>query len=326
MSPRADDAMAPRSFAAVAFIVMLLGPESTAGAAGSAAAARDAAGTKSRRVGLRGASCSTQSDCPAQQYCDDTSSCYACSYLADPKAKCDALGGDCCSAAFLTQCTSNPKECRGSACTAALEEACGADRHDVFACAQCSGHHQHQLQAAGCNNSAIVAWCTDVPPAAVDHFPGSRILLDNTTWGDEVNTWTKGAKSQQWSLCYSSFTDDASTPAALHRQCDMHNTTVVFARNALGYVFGGYVRRRTPASPARHSFRHPRDQQPTRQAHHPRYIIAATWSTHGRSVSNCRLTTAKTDAETATRTLTRFFPWKESLSHPAQCRSVRTSA
>ncbi len=78
--------------------------------------------------------------------------------------------------------------------------------------------------------------------------------------------------SQVWSLCYSSLTDDASTPPVFHRQCDMHSTTVVFARNALGNVFRGYVRRRTPASPARHSFGRTRDQHPTRQA--PTHVIS----------------------------------------------------
>jgi hypothetical protein len=38
-----------------------------------------------------------------------------------------------------------------SACSAAMQAACGGNRSDVFACAQCSGEHQRELQAAGCS-------------------------------------------------------------------------------------------------------------------------------------------------------------------------------
>ena len=74
------------------------------------------------------------------------------------------------------------------------------------------------------------------------HFPGSRIILNNATWGEAVNTWAKEPAAQVWSLCYSSFTDNHDTPATFHTQCDQHNITVAFARNSLGYTFGGYVR------------------------------------------------------------------------------------
>ena len=43
-------------------------------------------------------SCSAPSDCPIAQY---YYSCDNCGYLSSHKAKCDALGGDCCSATFL---------------------------------------------------------------------------------------------------------------------------------------------------------------------------------------------------------------------------------
>ena len=36
--------------------------------------------------------------------------------------------------------------------------------------------------------------------------------------------------------------DDASSPTAFHKQCDMYNTTMVVVRNSLGFTFGGYVR------------------------------------------------------------------------------------
>ena len=58
-----------------------------------------------------------------------------------------------------------------SACAAAMQAACGADRDDVFACAQCSGDHQRELQSAGCDNDAIAKWCAgrlQQPPLATD--------------------------------------------------------------------------------------------------------------------------------------------------------------
>ena len=74
------------------------------------------------------------------------------------------------------------------------------------------------------------------------HFPGSRIIGNNASWGPAVNTWAKKPAAQTWSLCFSSITDNHDTPATFHRQCDSHNTTVVFVRNSIGNVFGGYVR------------------------------------------------------------------------------------
>ena len=58
---------------------------------------------------------------------------------------------------------------------------------------QCSGVHHQQLQVAGCNDSAIATYCHgDAPPGGDVHFPGSRIILNNATWSDDVNTWAKG--------------------------------------------------------------------------------------------------------------------------------------
>ena len=56
-----------------------------------------------------------------------------------------------------------------SACLTALQTACGPNRTNVFACAlfrrQCAGDHAHQLQAAGCDNAAIAAWCAGSSPS-----------------------------------------------------------------------------------------------------------------------------------------------------------------
>jgi hypothetical protein len=49
-------------------------------------------------------------------------------------------------------------------CDAALQRAC-PDHRDFIKCVQCSGVHQHDLQAAGCNNTAIAAYCSGDAPA-----------------------------------------------------------------------------------------------------------------------------------------------------------------
>eukprot|EP01046_Picozoa_sp_COSAG06_P049156 COSAG06_NODE_7506_length_2480_cov_5.763965_1_plen_455_part_10 len=61
------------------------------------------------RAPRSGASCATDGDCPLGQYCDSIGSCYECSYV-NP-SKCDDASGDCCSAAFRTQCPANPARC-----------------------------------------------------------------------------------------------------------------------------------------------------------------------------------------------------------------------
>eukprot|EP01046_Picozoa_sp_COSAG06_P003211 COSAG06_NODE_122_length_23062_cov_43.568990_2_plen_96_part_00 len=76
-------------------------------------------------------------------------------------------------------------------------------------------------------------------------FPGSRLIT--AEWGDNLNGWMKAkVKGKQWSLCFSSFTDDVTTPSTFHTQCDQYNTTLTVARNSLNYTFGGYVRLPAP--------------------------------------------------------------------------------
>lgn len=94
--------MAPRPFLGLALVVGVLlmhsadcsefAPKSTAGGA---------VGDSYR--------CTKPSDCPAQQYCDNGDNCYQCSYI-NP-SRCDAVDRECCSAAFLRQCPSNPAGC-----------------------------------------------------------------------------------------------------------------------------------------------------------------------------------------------------------------------
>lgn len=151
----------------------------------------------------------------------------------------------------LTACDYDGLSCRGVAasraavdkCAAALQADCGAEHGDIFECASCAGKHQQGLRAAGCDNSAIAAWCAaTIPVMPTNHFPGSRIMLSHATWGDAVNGWTGAPPAQVWSLCYSSVTDNHDNATTFHTQCDQHSRTVAFARNSLGYTFGGYVR------------------------------------------------------------------------------------
>ena len=98
--------------------------------------------------------------------------------------------------------------------------------------------------------------CQDTlaPP---ETFPGSQIL--SPTQQVTVSSWAPQGPTQQCTLCFSSFTDDASTPSVFHSQCDEYDVTMVVARHGAvpqtsfglssspawvedaEWVFGGYV-------------------------------------------------------------------------------------
>ena len=48
-------------------------------------------------------------------------------------------------------------------------------------------------------------------------------------------------QGKQWALCYSSFTNDSSTPRTFHDLCDQYSTTLLVVHNSLNYTFGAYV-------------------------------------------------------------------------------------
>ena len=88
-------------------------------------------------------------------------------------------------------------------------------------------------------------------------FPGSRIVTSVTGLVDpklgkhpppgsgqtkSLNGWANKPEAQVWALCYSSFTDNSDNATAFHKQCDMHDETMVFVKNELNFTFGGYVR------------------------------------------------------------------------------------
>ena len=183
---------------------------------------------------------SAPTDCPIGQYCGSSGSCYSCDNLSSAKAKCDALGGDCCSAAFLRNCPSDPKKAACAAaqspCDAALQSACGSERGAAFDCVMCAGSRQQQLRAAGCANDQIHAWCEG--PSA-ENFPGSRLLTPE--WGAALNGWAGKDECQEWALCCSTF-DDCESAGEFHAGCDGRTPTLTVVRNAGNFTFGGFVR------------------------------------------------------------------------------------
>ena len=84
-------------------------------------------------------------------------------------------------------------------------------------------------------------------PLPVRTFPGS--LLIAAEWEETLSGWVGSSVPEgEWTLCYSSFTDNATTPAAFHAQCDNYTTTVSVAHNkgdggsnAGNYTFGGFA-------------------------------------------------------------------------------------
>ena len=55
--------------------------------------------------------CYSQLECSPGEYCDLNYACYDCSYVTP--ASCDSIDNDCCGAAFLGQCPSDPFNCGG---------------------------------------------------------------------------------------------------------------------------------------------------------------------------------------------------------------------
>ena len=81
------------------------------------------------------------------------------------------------------------------------------------------------------------------------HFP--RSLLITPEWAEALIGWTnRTVATDEWMLCFSSFTNDARTPAVFHSQCDSYTATLSVAHNAGGtsssgtnagnYTFGGF--------------------------------------------------------------------------------------
>ena len=126
--------------------------------------------------------------------------------------------------------------------------------------ASCSSEEGAEVYSCTC----VAGWggdnCADTlaPP---ETFPGSQIL--SPAQQVSLSSWAPQGPTQQWTLCFSSFTDDASNPSVFHSQCDEYDVTMVVARHGAvpqtsgsryhhpgsspawvedaEWVFGGYV-------------------------------------------------------------------------------------
>ena len=102
----------------------------------------------------------------------------------------------------------------------------------------CSGHGSCDTNSGECR---CAPGYTGADCAAGLVFPGSRLIT--AEWGVNLDGWMPAkVKGKQWKVCFSSFTDNATTPSTFHNLCDQYDTTLTVARNSLKYIFGGYVR------------------------------------------------------------------------------------
>eukprot|EP01046_Picozoa_sp_COSAG06_P019241 COSAG06_NODE_1364_length_9696_cov_14.104929_21_plen_181_part_00 len=109
----------------------------------------------------------------------------------------------------------------------------------------CSGHGSCDANSGECRCALGYKGVDCAEDDRSPYFPGSHLITK--AGGENLNGWMKAkAKGKQWSLCFSSFTDDATTPSTFHKQCDQYDTTLAVARNSLNYTFGGYVRMPPP--------------------------------------------------------------------------------
>eukprot|EP01044_Picomonas_judraskeda_P014454 COSAG03_NODE_2296_length_2907_cov_2.655271_3_plen_278_part_00 len=92
------------------------------------------------------------------------------------------------------------------------------------------------------------ALAEDYPGAGVlstphpSYFPGSQIL--SAEQGSTLNGLAGFGATQNWTMCYSSFTNDSSTPDVYHEQCDQHTKTLhVVINHVAGVprVFGAFA-------------------------------------------------------------------------------------
>ena len=83
------------------------------------------------------------------------------------------------------------------------------------------------------------SFCPTAHPSPL--FPGTKIVT--AQWGAQINNWTSRAADGKWARCYSSFTNDSSSPSTFHRLCDPHAVKLTVGHNdAFNHIFGGYVR------------------------------------------------------------------------------------
>eukprot|EP01046_Picozoa_sp_COSAG06_P043031 COSAG06_NODE_5576_length_3392_cov_63.026067_3_plen_145_part_00 len=105
----------------------------------------------------------------------------------------------------------------------------------------CSGHGSCDANSGECRCALGYIGVDCAEDDRSPYFLDSRLITK--AGGDNLNGWMQAkVKGKQWKVCFSSFTDDATTPSTFHRLCDQYDTTLTVARNSLNYTFGGYVR------------------------------------------------------------------------------------
>ena len=121
---------------------------------------------------------------------------------------------------------------------------------------ECSSEEGAEVYSCTC----VAGWggdnCADTLGPPPPTFPGSQIL--SPAQQITVSSWAPQGPTQTWTLCFSSFTDDASDASVFHSQCDEYDVTMVVARHGAvpqisdgasspawvegaEWVFGGYV-------------------------------------------------------------------------------------
>jgi hypothetical protein len=108
----------------------------------------------------------------------------------------------------------------GDSCTATCDHRFYSGGSATFTCGA-DGHY----------NGSLSCEARVLTPVGAGPFPGSQLITPE--WGETLSEWTSSSVPEgAWTLCYSSFTDDATSPTVFHSQCDAYSATVSVARNA----------------------------------------------------------------------------------------------
>jgi hypothetical protein len=88
----------------------------------------------------------------------------------------------------------------------------------------------------------FLALLTSLSPVHPAYFPGSQIL--SAKQGSALNGLAGFGTTQNWTMCYSSFTNVSNTPAVYHEQCDRHTKTLHVVINHVAgapRIFGAFA-------------------------------------------------------------------------------------
>ena len=80
------------------------------------------------------------------------------------------------------------------------------------------------LALVGAPSPPLIAHAVKGSGGDSQYFPGSKIL--DKEMGVSLNGLTELSPTQNWKMCYSSITNDSSTPDMLHQLCGQHKQTL----------------------------------------------------------------------------------------------------